>query len=79
MIATPSASAMTKAAAATTGPMFVAALLMHSLNTYVWQGYTVSDFPCPHRDDQSEIVQECLAVNAGMEKADLPAEETALP
>ena len=47
-------------------------------STYVWQG-TLSDFPRPHRDDQSEIVQECLAVNAGMEKADLPAEETALP
>ena len=44
-----------------------------------WSRGGRSDFPRPHGDDQSEIVEEGLAVDAGIEKSDLPAEEAALP
>ena len=79
MIARLIAAAKTKTAAAAIAPMLAARLNHRFTHRSISLPRAASDFPRPYGHDQPEIVQECLPIDAGIEKADLPAEETALP
>ena len=81
MIATRSRPPATKATIAAIASKLAAPWPMRSLTAKALLRQICllrSDFPRPHGDDQSEIVEEGLPIDAGIEKADLPAEEAAL-